>query len=144
MPLVMATVRSDESPELTSRLIAALTDITVTALEKDLARTTVLVQYVPLGNWARGGVAADGFYVEARVTLGTNDGEQKAQFVREVNRDLERILHSPGYVLVNEVNAESWGYAGEVKSTRHAGAHRGSIAACTSSGFSASPRENRQ
>jgi phenylpyruvate tautomerase PptA (4-oxalocrotonate tautomerase family) len=63
---------------------------------------------------------------------GTNDREQEAVFVREVNRQLERILRHPGYVHVNEISDESWGFAGEVQTKRSVSTHRGSIAACAS------------
>src|SRR5947207_2177199 len=117
MPLVIATLRAEESPELTARVVAALTDSTVRLLGKERPRTTVVTQYVAGAHWARGGApAAGGFYVEAKITFGTNDADDKAAFIGEVNRRLEAMLGSPGYVHVNEIAPDSWGYAGETKS----------------------------
>ena len=55
MPYVGATLAVTPSDELTARVIAALTDLTVEILGKERPRTTVVVQYVPAGQWARGG-----------------------------------------------------------------------------------------
>jgi phenylpyruvate tautomerase PptA (4-oxalocrotonate tautomerase family) len=57
MPYVSATLYAPPCAELTARIIAALTDLTVEVLRKERARTTVVVQYVPGGQWARGGAA---------------------------------------------------------------------------------------
>ena len=73
MPYVSATLAVTPSDELTARVIAALTDLTVEILGKERARTTVVVQYVPAGQWARGGVplTVRGYFVEVKVTAGT-------------------------------------------------------------------------
>ena len=68
MPFVSATLAVTPSDELTARAIAALTDLTVEILGKERARTTVVVQYVPAGQWARGGVPLPvrGYFVDVR------------------------------------------------------------------------------
>ena len=118
MPFVSATLAVTPSDELTARAIAALTDLTVEILGKERARTTVLVQYVPAGQWARGGVPlrVRGYFVGVKVTAGTNLRHDKARYVREVNRALQSLLgEASGYVAVEELPADSWGYAGETQ-----------------------------
>ena len=115
MPYVSATLQAAASPELTARVIGTLTDLTVELLRKERARTTVVVQYVPGGQWARGGaaLAVRGYFVEVKVTAGTNLREDKARYVREVNRVLQSLLgEASGYVAVEELAADSWGYTG--------------------------------
>ena len=87
MPFVSATLAVTPSDELTARAIAALTDLTVEILGKG-AREPRVMQYVPAGQWARGGVPLPvrGYFVEAS-----------------------------GYVAVEELPADSWGYAGETQ-----------------------------
>lgn len=75
MPFVSATLAVTPSDELTARVIAALTDLTVEIL-----------------------------------------GHDKARYVREVNRALQSLLgEASGYVAVEELPADSWGYAGETQ-----------------------------
>jgi 4-oxalocrotonate tautomerase len=118
MPYVSATLSVTPSDDLTARTISALTDLTVEVLGKERARTTVVVQYVPRGQWARGGVPLPvrGYFVEVKVTAGTNLREHKARYVREVNRALQSLLgEASGYVAVEELPADSWGYLGETQ-----------------------------
>jgi len=118
MPYVSATLAVTPSDELTARAIAALTDLTVEVLGKERASTTVVVQYVPAGQWARGGVPLPvrGYFVEVKVTAGTNLREHKARYVRELNRALQSLLgEASGYVAVEELPADSWGYVGETQ-----------------------------
>jgi len=72
MPFVSATLAVTPSDELTARAIAALTDLTVEILGKERARTTVVVQYVPAGQWARGGVPLPvrGYFVDVWLRRG--------------------------------------------------------------------------
>jgi 4-oxalocrotonate tautomerase len=118
MPYVSATLAVTPSDELTARAIAALTDLTVEVLGKERARTTVVVQYVPGAQWARGGFALPvrGYFVDVKVTAGTNLRHDKARYVREVNRALQSLLgEASGYVAVEELPADSWGHAGETQ-----------------------------
>lgn len=115
MPLVTATVRAPGSRELTGHIVATLTHWTVATLGKEPERTTVVVQYIAPGQWARGGAPAGGFLVEARVTRGSNTHGEMAAFVREANRSLEQILKAPGYVMVSEIDPAAWGHAGQTK-----------------------------
>jgi len=118
MPYVSATLAVTPSDELTARVIAALTDLTVEILGKERPRTTVVVQYVPAGQWARGGVPPPvrGYFVDVKVTAGTNLRHDKARYVRDVSRALQTLLgEASGYVAVEELPADSWGYAGETQ-----------------------------
>ena len=122
MPYVNTTLQAAPSAELTARVIAALTDLTVELLRKERARTTVVVQYVASGQWARGGAALPvrGYFVEVKVTAGTNLRDDKARYVREVNRALQSLLgEASGYVAVTEVAADSWGYLGETQEVHY-------------------------
>ena len=118
MPYVNATLYVTPSEQLTARTISALTDLTVEVLGKERERTTVVVQYVPHGQWARGGdpLPGRGYFVQARITAGTNLRHEKARYVREVNRVLQALLgEASGYVAVEELGADSWGYVGETQ-----------------------------
>ena len=124
MPYVSATFAVNPSDELTARTIAKLTDLTVEILGKERARTSVVVQYVPDAQWARGGGALPvrGYFVDVKVTAGTNLRHEKARYIREVNRALQSLLgEAAGYVAVEELPADSWGYAGETQELRYLG-----------------------
>ncbi len=121
MPLVSVTLSAEPSPELTRRAVAALTELTIEVLGKERGRTTVVVQFVPARQWSRGGeLPAHGFLVEVKITTGTNSRQDKARYVREVNRSLQALLGDvAGYVVVNEIPSDSWGYGGETQEVRY-------------------------
>jgi 4-oxalocrotonate tautomerase len=121
MPFVNAKLCAKPSPALTGRVALALTDLTVEVLGKERARTTVVVEYVPEEQWALGGaLLARGFYVEVKITSRKNSRDEKARYVRQVNRALQGLLGASGYVAVDEIPADSWGYAGETQEVRYA------------------------
>jgi 4-oxalocrotonate tautomerase len=121
MPFVSAILCAQPSPSLTARAVVALTDLTEKVLGKERERVTVAVHYLPEGQWARGGVPARGFYVDVKITASSNSRDDKARYVREVNRALQSLLGgSSGYVVVDEIPADAWGYAGETQELRYA------------------------
>src|SRR5262245_36161787 len=118
MPFISVTLAAKPDDELTARAIALLTDLTVEILGKERGRTTVVIHYIAAGQWARGGfpLAVRGYFIDAKVTAGTNLRHEKARYVREVNRALQSLLgEASGYVAVEELPADSWGYAGETQ-----------------------------
>jgi len=122
MPFVSATLCAQPSSSLTARAVLALTDLTEKVLGKERSRTTVVVHYVPEAQWGRGGaIPARGFYVEVKVTTSSNSRDDKARYVREVNRALQSLLGgSSGYVVVQELAPDAWGYGGETQELRYA------------------------
>src|SRR5688572_29190126 len=120
MPFVSARLCATPSASLTARTVLALTDLTEKVLGKERERTTVVVEYVPESQWGRGGaIPARGFYVEVKITSSTNSRDDKARYVREVNRALQSLLGGiAGYVAVDEITPDSWGYGGETQELR--------------------------
>jgi 4-oxalocrotonate tautomerase len=122
MPLVTARICAEPGRELTAEVVRALTDPTVGILGKERKRTTVVVDYTPAERWARGGILpARGFYVEVKVTQHSNSRDEKARYVHLVNQALHDLLHgTSGYVIINEIGADAWGYGGVTQEARYA------------------------
>src|SRR5262249_59381190 len=93
MPLVNASLSARPDDELTARAFALLTDLTVEILGKERGRTTVVVQYVPAGQWARGGfpLAVRGYFVDVKVTAGPQPRHEEAGYGRGVKRALPAL-----------------------------------------------------
>ena len=56
MPVVTIQVIDEVTPEQKKRVISGVTDLLHDVLVKDPDRIYVMVQEVPLGNWAAGGI----------------------------------------------------------------------------------------
>ena len=119
MPLITARLATSPSDDVTAMAVKLLTDLTVGVLDKEKPRTTVVVEYVPRAQWWRGG-SQGGFFVQAKITAGTNSPAEKALYVSRAGEALEALLGISGYVEVDEIDAGSWGHGGETQSARYA------------------------
>jgi 4-oxalocrotonate tautomerase len=105
------------APEQIARLHQRVTDLMADTLGKSPDLTAVLVEQVAPQGWSVGrhkvAVAA---HLDAKVTAGTNDAEQKARFIAEANQLLHEVLGGAlplaTYVVIDEVAADGWGYDG--------------------------------
>lgn len=85
--------------------------------------TAVLVDVAEAGSWTVGGepvaVAAN---LDVKVTRGTNTHEEKARFVAAVAAMFREVLGPDlpvaTYVVVDEIEADAWGYDGVTQEER--------------------------
>lgn len=62
------------------------------------------------------------FYLDIKVTEGTNTKNEKAAYVKQVFAGMEAILGrvaSASYIVIHEVHADAWGYQGETQEFRY-------------------------
>lgn len=118
MPFVHARIIStDEDPQFLHRLQAELARLAFTPLGKAADVTSVLVERANTDSWRIGGSAATtAAHVTISVTAGTNTVDEKAAFVAQTYAMLRELfgegLSEATYVVVNEVDGDSWGYGG--------------------------------
>ena len=119
------TVVLDETAH--SALARALTDLTAEVLGKRPEVTAVLVHHHPPGQWFIGGVSPEAqptAQLAIDITTGTNSADEKAAFVAGAWELLGRVLGGAtglalaSYVIVREVPATDWGYAGQTQAAR--------------------------
>lgn len=104
-------------------LQAQATDFMVDIMRKRPEVTAVLVDVAKPGSWSVGGepvrVAA---HLDVKVTRGTNTHEEKARFVAAVAAMFKRVLGPDlplaTYVVVDEIEADAWGYDGITQEER--------------------------
>ncbi|MHB1175213.1 MAG: tautomerase family protein [Sulfuriferula sp.] len=116
-----------KSAETTSRIAAFLTEFTADVLGKKRELTSVAVEYVAANEWFIGGtsVASQGlatFYLDIKITEGTNTKNQKAEYVQKVFAAFEPVLGNldpASYIVIHEVRADSWGYEGATQEFRY-------------------------
>lgn len=127
MPILNVKIRTTPSPQLSSRIAAALTDLTVEILGKKRELTAVAIEYVAPTEWFIAGAAlADPsfatFHLDIKVTEGTNTKDEKALYIDRVFAAVEGIigdLAPASYVVVHDVRADSWGYQGQTQERRY-------------------------
>ena len=127
MPYLNVKLSGVASAE-TSKLVAEkLTHLTAELLHKKKELTSVAVEFLSRDSWFIGGRsltsrAEQSFFLEIKVTEGTNTKDEKAQFVDQAFQAIEGIvgaLASASYVVIHEVPADAWGYQGQTQEYRY-------------------------
>jgi len=124
MPYLNIKVAAQESQETTAKIAALLTDLTASVLGKKRDLTAVAVEYLAPNNWFIAGknVSVPTFYLDIKVTEGTNTKNEKATYIKQVFAGLSEILGSvapASYIVVHEVRGDAWGYQAETQEFRY-------------------------
>ncbi len=126
MPYLNVKLCATVSPETSSEIATVLTNLTADVLRKRRELTAVAVEHVDAKSWYIGGARLDqslrSFFLEIKVTEGTNTKDEKARYVKEAFAAVERIigpLAPASYIVIHEVHADAWGYQGETQEFRY-------------------------
>jgi len=127
MPYLGFHVSVDLSPAQSDQVATFLTDLTGTVLGKKRELTSVAVSATSPKHWYIDGQRlADcqltTFYLEIKVTEGTNTKHEKAEYVRQVFDRMAELfgpLAPASYIVIHEVRADAWGYAGQTQEYRY-------------------------
>lgn len=124
MPFLRLTLNRAPDAAQREALAATLTELVAAVLGKSHRLAALAIEVVP--DWwigaaplaARDAVTA---LLEVKVTRGTNSAEEKAAFIErawDALRELLGPLETASYIVIDEVPAESWGYAGRTQQAR--------------------------
>ncbi len=126
MPMITVEVAGEPDAQLTQRIAETVTAVTARVLGKDPQVTAVAVSYVPRRQWfvagrstAERGRAA--FFLDVRISDGTNTKDEKARYVAEAFAALERLLgpvEEESYVHVDDARGDAYGYGGQTQERR--------------------------
>jgi 4-oxalocrotonate tautomerase len=108
-------------------IAAAVVRLASEILHKDPKAAAALIQEAAPDEWFCGGksLAQAGlasFWLDIRITEGTNTKDEKAAFVAAVFRVMGEILgplHQESYAQVHEVRADSYGFGGLTQERRY-------------------------
>jgi 4-oxalocrotonate tautomerase len=128
MPMISiqyATPRTTSVPA--SAIAKTVRQLSSEILHKDPNVTAIAVEQLEAANWfvadkslAEHGLA--GFWLDIRITDGTNTRDEKAAFVAAAFAAMNKLvgpLHSESYVHVDDVCGDAYGYGGLTQNERH-------------------------
>lgn len=129
MPYLNVRIAGEPDAAIAQRTVAVLMTHTADILGKKPEVTSIAVDFVDPARWFIGGepVAAAGvttFYLDIKITEGTNTKDQKARYVEAVFRDLEPVLGRvapASYIVIDDVRADAWGFQGRTQESRFIG-----------------------
>lgn len=108
-------------------MAATATQLGAEILRKDPKVTAVAVDEVPARNWFCGGeslaaLQKAAFWLDIRVTDGTNTKDEKAAFVAVIYAAFAKLLgplHEESYVHVFDVRDDAYGFGGLTQGRRY-------------------------
>ncbi|MFT4190591.1 MAG: tautomerase family protein [Comamonas sp.] len=127
MPYLNFRTSADVSQDQSGKIASVLTELTATVLGKKRELTSVEINATSPAHWYIGGnsLASQSlvtFYLDIKVTEGTNTKNEKAEYVRQVFDAISGILGAlapASYIVIHEVHADAWGYEGETQEFRY-------------------------
>ena len=127
MPYLNLKLCGETSQERASLAAKCLTDLTAEILKKKRELTAVAVEFVAPSRWFIAGTSLGdqslrSFYLDIKVTEGTNTKDEKAVYALRVFAGIEAIvgtLAPASYIDIHEVRAEAWGYQGQTQEFRY-------------------------
>ncbi len=119
LPMALSADEAAKAAEVLTRLTAEL-------LGKRPELTAVAITATPPGSWYVGGRALlagqSSFYLDIKVTEGTNTKNEKARYVDAVFEAMKEHLGElapASYIVIHEVHADAWGYSGQTQEFRY-------------------------
>lgn len=127
MPYLNVKIVAPASKETAAKVASLLSDLTASMLGKKPELTAIAVEFMQPEFWFIGGVpvstsGVSTFYLDIKITEGTNTKNEKAAYVKQVFAGMEAILGgvaSASYIVIDEVHADAWGYQGETQEFRY-------------------------
>lgn len=127
MPFLNIKLSVPESAATSARVAELLTELTAELLGKKRSLTSVAVDYGAAEHWhvAEQPMAAQApatFFLDVKITEGTNTKDQKSAYIAAVFAQLEAVLgplHPASHVVIDEVRADAWGYEGLTQEQRY-------------------------
>jgi 4-oxalocrotonate tautomerase len=120
MPFMQLVVSGRPQPILAKALAQGVTELTASILGKNANLTGVAVSFLAPESWFVSGQSLEelglsSFWLDLTVSSDTSTRREKERYIAAVFALLrERLgpLHEASYVLVHDVPADSWGFAG--------------------------------
>jgi 4-oxalocrotonate tautomerase len=131
MPMITVQLAGEPDARLANEVQQTIVRLTAELLGKDPAVTAVAVDFVPRRFWFIAGRSVEergtsAFFVDVRVSDGTNTKDEKARYVARTFEALSRALggvHPESYVHVDDVRADAYGFGGLTQERRYVEGH---------------------
>ena len=122
MPFINIKTNVKKDEKVKEKIVKKVLENTSDILHKDPKVTSILVEFVPFEVWSIDTQNQNTFYLDIKITKGTNTKEEKAKYIKETYEGLKEILGDitpASYVLIDEVDASSWGFDGITQEYRY-------------------------
>ncbi len=127
MPFLGVKISGHPSQETADKVIAFLTRYTAEIMGKKTEVISVAIEFIPTNYWAIGGTELSvqglaSFYLDIKITDGTNTKNEKAAYIQKIFSEFESVLgklNQASYIVIDDVRADAWGFAGATQEFRY-------------------------
>jgi 4-oxalocrotonate tautomerase len=123
MPYIDLKIEPTPTPKQADRLARGVTDALVSVAGKRREVTAVRISGSEAALWTIGGSACNKptAYLDVKITQDTNNRKEKSLLIERLHRLLYETLGElaeASYIVIHELPAGSWGYAGLTQAAR--------------------------
>jgi 4-oxalocrotonate tautomerase len=126
MPYLHLRVAAAESSAHTESIAACLMTHTRDILGKNPDVTAIDIEFTRPRHWFVGGIPVSDkqeitFFLDVKITEGSNTKKQKARYIKAVFSDMQEILGElteASYIVLHDVRADAWGFEGRTQKSR--------------------------
>jgi 4-oxalocrotonate tautomerase len=123
MPYIELKIEPTPSPDQADTLARGVTEAMVAVVGKRREVTAVRIAASEAVLWTLGESACDKTtaYLDVKITQGSNSRPEKAALIERLHRLLTETLGElaeASYIVIHELPAENWGYAGFTQAAR--------------------------
>jgi 4-oxalocrotonate tautomerase len=127
MPIINLKVSKNFTSQELHSVVSEITNLTAKHLKKKPEVTAITVLPIEKTNWfinsnSLENLNQDSFYLDIKVTDGTNSKDEKSDYIKAIFTYMRTILeniHSESYVYVEEVKADAYGFGGFTQEYRY-------------------------
>ncbi|MCB1735763.1 MAG: hypothetical protein H6981_12210 [Gammaproteobacteria bacterium] len=119
MPWITVETSVELPMERRTKIAEAITAAMSALMGKRREVTAVRFAVAAAGSWFVDAICVDALHatVDIKITRGTNTVAQKAALLAKVHEALQPLAE-PSYLIIDEIDADAWGYAGLSQATR--------------------------
>lgn len=127
MPIINLKISKNFTSQELHSVVIEITNLTAKHLKKKPEVTAITVLPIEKTNWfinsnSLENLNQDSFYLDIKVTDGTNSKYEKSDYIKAIFTYMRTILeniHSESYVYVEEVKADAHGFGGFTQEYRY-------------------------
>ena len=122
MPYINIKLNAPKDEKLKQEIVEMVLQNSQNILKRKKEVTSILVEFVHFEDWFIYDKNCTTFYLDIKITKGTNTKEQKANYIKKCYKDFQELLGeiSPAsYIIIDEIDADSWGFEGLTQEFRY-------------------------
>jgi 4-oxalocrotonate tautomerase len=122
MPYINVKLNCKKDESVKEKIVELILENTSFILGKKREITSIFVEFVSEDSWYINNKNEKTFYLDIKITKGTNSKDEKSEYINKTYLDFKDLLgdiNKASYILIDEIEADSWGFEGLTQEYRY-------------------------